>query len=78
MTINGIPLNDAESQNVFWVDLPNLVDGTQDIQVQRGVGTTLYGGSAIDQPYHDATVSIHALYGYYATAPFCTKICWIW
>ncbi len=44
--INGIPLNDAESHEVFWVDLPDFVSSTEDIQVQRGVGNSLYGASA--------------------------------
>jgi iron complex outermembrane receptor protein len=47
VTINGTPLNTAETHEVFWVDLPNLVDSTLDIQVQRGVGTTLYGANPI-------------------------------
>jgi len=36
--INGVPLNDAESQAVFWVDLPDLIASASDIQVQRGIG----------------------------------------
>ncbi|MBU1297629.1 MAG: TonB-dependent receptor [Bacteroidetes bacterium] len=44
--INGIPLNDAESHEVFWVDLPDFAASTEDIQVQRGVGNSLYGASA--------------------------------
>ena len=43
VTINGIPLNDAESQGVFWVDLPDLASSTEDIQIQRGVGTSTNG-----------------------------------
>jgi iron complex outermembrane receptor protein len=46
VTINGIPLNDAESQQVFWVDLPDLSSSTEDIQVQRGVGTSTNGPGA--------------------------------
>lgn len=46
VTINGIPLNDAESQQVFWVDLPDLSSSTEDIQVQRGVGTSTNGAGA--------------------------------
>ncbi len=46
VTINGIPLNDSESQGVFWVDLPDFVSSTNDIQIQRGVGTSTNGGSA--------------------------------
>ena len=45
--INGIPLNGAESHEVYWVDLPDFANNIQDIQVQRGVGTSLYGQSAL-------------------------------
>ncbi|MCD4769826.1 MAG: Plug domain-containing protein, partial [Bacteroidales bacterium] len=37
VTLDGIPLNDAESQQVFWVDLPDLAASVSDIQIQRGV-----------------------------------------
>lgn len=46
VTINGIPLNDAESQGVFWVDLPDFAASTEDIQIQRGVGTSTNGAGA--------------------------------
>lgn len=46
VTINGIPLNDAESQFVFWVDLPDFATSTNDIQIQRGVGTSTNGAGA--------------------------------
>lgn len=46
VTINGVPLNDAESQGVYWVDLPDLSGGTENIQVQRGVGTSTNGAAA--------------------------------
>ncbi|MEP7266925.1 MAG: TonB-dependent receptor plug domain-containing protein [Saprospiraceae bacterium] len=36
--INGIPLNDAESQGVFWVDLPDIIASASEVQVQRGIG----------------------------------------
>ena len=46
VTINGIPLNDPESQNVYWVDLPDFASSTDNIQIQRGVGTSTNGASA--------------------------------
>jgi iron complex outermembrane recepter protein len=46
VTINGIPLNDAESQGVFWVDLPDFLSSTQQVQIQRGVGTSTNGAGA--------------------------------
>ncbi|MGH7681752.1 MAG: TonB-dependent receptor plug domain-containing protein, partial [Candidatus Eiseniibacteriota bacterium] len=47
VTINGIPLNDPESHEVYWVDHPDLVTSAQSLQVQRGVGSALYGSSAV-------------------------------
>lgn len=46
VTIDGIPLNDPESQQVFWVDLPDLSSSVDNIQVQRGVGTSTNGAGA--------------------------------
>lgn len=46
VTINGVPLNDAESQLVFWVDLPDFASSAQEIQIQRGVGPSTNGTSA--------------------------------
>lgn len=46
VTINGVPLNDAESQGVFWVDLPDLASSAAEIQVQRGVGMSTNGAGA--------------------------------
>jgi iron complex outermembrane receptor protein len=53
VTVDGIPLNDPESQQVFWVDLPDLASSTDNIQVQRGAGTSSNGAAAFG-----ATVSI--------------------
>ncbi len=53
VTVNGIPLNDAESQGVFWVNLPDLAASTDDIQIQRGVGSSTNGPGAFG-----ATVNI--------------------
>jgi iron complex outermembrane recepter protein len=53
VTMNGIPLNDAESQGVWFVDLPDIASSTADIQVQRGVGTSTNGAGAFG-----ATVNI--------------------
>lgn len=46
MTINGIPYNDAESQGIFFVNLPDLASSVQSIQIQRGVGTSSNGAGA--------------------------------
>ncbi len=46
ITVNGIPLNDAETHNVFWVNMPDLSSSTESIQVQRGVGTSTNGAAS--------------------------------
>lgn len=46
MTINGIPYNDAESQGLFFVNLPDLASSLKDVQVQRGIGTSSNGAGA--------------------------------
>jgi len=46
VTLNGIPYNDAESQGTFFVDLPDFVSSVEDIQLQRGVGTSTNGSGA--------------------------------
>lgn len=43
VTLNGIPLNNAESQGVFWVNMPDLVSSTSSMIIQRGVGTSSNG-----------------------------------
>jgi len=45
-TLNGIAYNDAESQGVFLVNLPDFLSSTNSIQVQRGVGTSSNGAGA--------------------------------
>lgn len=46
VTLNGIPYNDAESQGVFFVDLPDFASSVNSIQIQRGVGTSSNGAGA--------------------------------
>ena len=46
VTINGVPVNDAESQGTFFVNMPDFVSGTNNIQVQRGVGASSNGAGA--------------------------------
>lgn len=59
VTINGIPLNDAESQGVFWVDLPDFASSTEDIQIQRGVGTSTNGAAAFGATINLNTNKVH-------------------
>ena len=44
--LNGVPQNDPESHQVYWVDMPDILESATDIQIQRGVGASLYGASA--------------------------------
>lgn len=46
VTINGVPVNDAESQGTYFVDMPDLVSSVNSIQVQRGVGASSNGAGA--------------------------------
>ena len=46
VTLNGITLNDAESQEVFWVNIPALTSLLSSVQVQRGLGTSANGAGA--------------------------------
>ncbi|MEZ4720565.1 MAG: TonB-dependent receptor [Flavobacteriales bacterium] len=46
VTVNGVPINDAESHGVFWVNMPDFASTTNSIQIQRGVGTSSNGAAA--------------------------------
>ncbi len=45
--VNGIPQNDPEDHNVYWIDFPDILASTSNIQVQRGAGSAFYGPPAI-------------------------------
>jgi len=46
VTLNGIPFNDSESQGSFWVNLPDFTSSIENLQLQRGVGTSTNGPGA--------------------------------
>ncbi|WP_034918477.1 TonB-dependent receptor [Gillisia sp. CAL575] len=46
VTLNGIPFNDSESQGSFWVNLPDFASSVENLQLQRGVGTSTNGSGA--------------------------------
>jgi len=46
VSLNGIPLNDAEDGNTYWVNIPDMASSLSSIQIQRGVGTSANGTSA--------------------------------
>jgi outer membrane cobalamin receptor len=50
--LNGIPLNDAESQQVYWVNIPDLASGTQQVQIQRGAGSSTAGPGSFGGSIH--------------------------
>lgn len=52
ITINGIPMNDAESQTSFLVNIPDMVSSASDIQVQRGAGASTNGAGAFGASVH--------------------------
>ncbi len=46
VTINGIPYNDSESHGTFWVNMPDFASSVENLQLQRGVGTSTNGAGA--------------------------------
>ena len=57
--INGVPQNDPEDHNVYWVDFPDLLGDVEDIQVQRGAGSAFYGPPAIGGSINIITRNFH-------------------
>ncbi len=57
VTLNGITLNDAESQEVFWVNIPSLANILSQVQVQRGLGTTSCGPGAFGASINMSTAT---------------------
>ncbi|MDB2418343.1 TonB-dependent receptor [Flavobacteriaceae bacterium] len=62
VTINGIPYNDPESHGTFWVNLGDFASSTENLQLQRGVGTSTNGSGAFGASLNILTdaVSEHA------------------
>lgn len=58
VTTNGIPMNDAESHELYWVNTPDLASSLEDIQVQRGVGTSTNGAGAFGASINMRTQAI--------------------
>ena len=55
VTIDGIPINDPESQQLYWVNMPDLASSVENIQVQRGAGTSSSGASSFGGGIHITT-----------------------
>jgi iron complex outermembrane receptor protein len=59
VTIDGVPVNDAESHGVWWVDLPDLASSADNIQIQRGVGTSTNGAGAFGATINFQTTNLN-------------------
>ncbi len=81
VTINGIPYNDTESQGTFWVNLGDFASSTQNLQLQRGVGTSTNGAGAFgaslniltDAVSEEASAEISNSFGSYNTRKHTVK-----
>ncbi|MGJ8745550.1 TonB-dependent receptor [Polaribacter sp.] len=81
VTVNGIPYNDAESHGSFWVNLSDFASSTQNLQLQRGVGTSTNGSGAFgaslniltDAVSEDASAEISNSFGSYGTRKHTVK-----
>ncbi len=81
VTLNGIPLNDPESHSVYWVDIPDFISSTENIQVQRGVGTSTYGSGAFganinlrtEKPADSSSFSLASAFGSFNTQKITLK-----
>lgn len=58
ITVNGVPFNDAESQGSFLVNMPDLATSAEDIEVQRGVGTSTNGPAAFGASVNIRTTAV--------------------
>lgn len=75
VTINGIPYNDQESQGTFWVNLQDFASSTENIQLQRGVGTSTNGSGAFgaslniltDKLQKESSAEINSSFGSFNT-----------
>ncbi len=59
VTIDDVPINEAETQIVYWVDLPDFVASVDQIQIQRGVGTSTNGAGAFGGSINLSTKAFH-------------------
>ena len=57
VTVNGIPLNDSESQGVFWVNMPDFATSVDRVQIQRGVGTSTNGAASFGGSINFSTIA---------------------
>ena len=60
INLNGIPLNDAESHGLFWVNMPDFASSVNSIQIQRGVGTSSNGTASFGASLNIQTNTLKA------------------
>lgn len=46
ITVNGVPVNDSESHTVFWANMADFASSVDNIQIQRGAGTSTNGAAS--------------------------------
>ena len=59
VTLNGVPMNDAETHSVYWYDTPDLVSSLGSVQLQRGVGTSTAGTGAFGASLNMTSAPLH-------------------
>lgn len=82
VTINGIPINDSESHGTYWVNMPDFASSIDNIQIQRGVGTSSNGAAAFgasiniktNEVVKDPYGEIHTSYGSFGTLKNTIKV----
>lgn len=81
VTLNGIPYNDSESQGTFWMNMPDFTSSVQNLQLQRGVGTSTNGSGAFgaslnlltDSYSYDSSGELSNSFGSYNTRKHTVK-----
>ncbi len=61
VTVNGVPINDAESHGVFWVNMPDFASTIDNVQIQRGVGTSTNGAASFGASINMETTGFDSL-----------------
>ena len=86
ITANGVPVNDAESSQVYFVNMADFVSSVQSMQLQRGAGTSTNGAGAFGatlnmqtenigtQPYIGLDASAGSYYSHKETLRFGTGL----
>ena len=86
ITANGVPVNDAESSQVYFVNMGDFVSSVQSMQLQRGAGTSTNGAGAFGatlnmqtenigtQPYIGLDASAGSYYSHKETLRFGTGL----